>query len=272
MAERPAVSVITCVYNRPEMVDATVRSVLAQDFTDFEYIIFDDGSDDETPSVLRRHAKADPRIRLSLGPHRGFTPTLRRASEQTRGRYVGWVDSDDLLLPSCLRETVHFLDARPDVGMVYTDQVIIDDANRPLGVGGRARIPYSPDRMLRDFMTFHFRLFRRELLEKVGGIDERFEAAQDYDFCLKVSEVATIENLPRPLYLHRRHDATVSIGKRLTQIECSAMAVRHALERRGLSQRYELDVDLVSRFRIKDRASGEALPHTRSLDAGPSTR
>lgn len=269
MAPAPKVTLITSAYNRPKLVDATIRSVLAQDFADFEYILIDDGSTDETPDVLRAHAEADSRIRLSIEPNRGYTTQLKRANAAARGRYVGWVDSDDLLMPSCVRETVEFLDARPDVAMVYTDQIVIDEHNRPLGVGGRATIPYSPERMLRDFMTFHFRLYRREVYDLAGGVDEKFDCAQDYDFCLKVSEVGVIENLPRPLYMHRHHPASVSGSKRLRQIECSAMAVRDALERRGLADRYELDVELVSKFRIRERSTGDSVSTERELHPQP---
>ena len=267
----PKVTLITTVFNRPRLADAAIMSVRNQDFTDFEYLIHDDGSDDETKKVLQRHALQDKRIKLTLADHVGALRALDAAHERAEGEYVGWIDSDDLLHPSCVRETVEHLDQNPAAGMIYTDQVIINDQNKPLGIGNRAKIPYSPERLLIDFMTFHFRLFRRPLFEQVGGLDHDLPCAHDYDFCLKLSEVTQIAYLPRPLYLYRMHRDSITGSKRLRQIEGSAMAVRKALSRRGLDKTHDLDLDLTARFRIKRRTDAPAADQakTTSLPTNP---
>lgn len=251
------------------MVDAAIRSVLAQDHPSFELIVMDDASDAETAGVLRAHADADARVRLFRSEASiGQVILINRAHTHARGRYIGWIDSDDLILPDCLSATAAVLDANPDVGCVYTDQLVIDLDNKPIGYGQRANIPYSPERLLVDFMAFHFRLYRRELFDRVGGLDEELPAAGDYDFVLKLSEVTRFERLARPLYLYRQHDETISSARRIDQIEGSAEAVRRAMRRRGMDATHRLDVELISRFRVVPLDGG--VPRTSEND--PTSR
>jgi hypothetical protein len=137
--------------------------------------------------------------------------------------------------------------------MVYTNHWIIDEQGKVLGLGARCQIPYSKDRLLIDFMTFHFRLMRREIYDLVGGIDLQFPQAQDYDICLKISEVTEIYHLQRSLYFYRTHPDTISQAQKAKQIERAATAVKNALVRRGFSDRYSLDIHNGDRFRIVRR-------------------
>ena len=114
-----------------------------------------------------------------------------------------------------------------------------------------AQILPKHQRLLIDFMTFHFRLMRREVYDVVGGIDPEFPQAQDYDLCLKISEVTEIYYLPQLLYYYRTHPDTISLGQQAAQIERSATAVKNALIRRGLSDRYFLNVTPSGRFHIQ---------------------
>ena len=104
-----------------------------------------------------------------------------------------------------------------DVGMVYTNYQVIDEIGKVRGIGSRCQIPYSKEQLLVDLMTFHFRLMRRSTYEQVGGIDSSFQWADDYDLCLKISEVTQIHHLPRLLYLYRCHsdNMTNSLEKKL---------------------------------------------------------
>lgn len=266
-AQSPEISVIVCAYNREKMLDACLRSILASDHPSFEVIVVDDASTDGALGVARRHEAEDGRVRVfPRGEHVGQNVNLNFAYRHARGRYIGWVDSDDLILPDCLIASAAELDARPEVGCVYTDQMVIDEHNRPIGYGRRAKVPYSKERMLLGFMTFHFRLYRRELHERVGGLDESFTAAADYDFCLKLSEVTEFCRLPRPLYLYRRHADTISSSRRAEQIECSARAIRNALERRGLSKTHRLDAGLDGRFRLVKPGTPTEQPQASEID------
>lgn len=246
----PAVSIIVTLYNRARWVEAAARSVLAQTDKDLELLIVDDGSTDGSLGIARRLAREDPRVRVFAEPHRGVVGTLKRAHELTNGEFIGWVDSDDLLVTDAVEKCRAVLGAQPRVGLVYTDHVEIDEAGAFIREGTRSKIPYSRDALLTDLMTFQFRLLRRSVFDACGGIDESFTAAPDYDFCLRASEVTEFAYLPEPLYCYRMHEGSISSARQLEQIANSQRAVENALTRRGLSGRVRLKVTLRARFEL----------------------
>ncbi|MBD3886392.1 glycosyltransferase [Phormidium tenue FACHB-886] len=249
-----SISLLLSVYNRDRYIAQAIESVLRQTHRDFELILWDDGSTDGSLDIAQSYAQRDDRIQLISAPHQGRARSLVGAHALAQGEYVGWVDSDDLLLPSALAETIAHFNTHPNIGMVYSDYEVIDEHNQLKGLGKRCRIPYSPQRLLVDFMTFHFRLMRRSVYEQVGGVDSSFPCAMDYDLCLKLSEVTEIRHLARPLYRYRSHCQSISQGQRHEQIDCAARAVRNALRRRGLSDRLELEVKPPSRFCLRQKA------------------
>lgn len=247
------ISIIMTVYNQERYLAPAIKSVLIQTRPEFELLIWDDGSTDRSVEIARNFAQIDQRVRLVAAAHLGRAHSLKAAIQQTTSPYFGLVDSDDLLAPTALEETFAVLDARPEIGLVYTDYQVIDKDNQLLGYGQRSSIPYSKERLLVDFMIFHFRLLRREVYEQVGGINEEFERAQDYDLCLRLSEVTNVEHLAKPLYYYRQHSLSVSHTQRVEQILASQNAINQALQRRGLSDTYELDVEIVGRYCLRPK-------------------
>jgi hypothetical protein len=158
-----------------------------------------------------------------------------------------------MLESTALEETVAVLDSDPSIGVVYTDYRVIDANDAVKGYGRRCRIPYSKDRLLLDFMTFHFRLMRRSVYDQVGTIDDTLEPAEDYDLCLKLSEITEFKHLAKPLYRYRIHGQNLSQQQRIKQIECSKTAVSKALERRGLADRLELHVEIREKFILRSK-------------------
>jgi glycosyltransferase involved in cell wall biosynthesis len=214
--------------------------------------------------IATHYTTFDKRIKVIAAPHTGRVEALRDAIAQTTGKYLAWVDSDDLLAPSALEETLTILEREPNIGMVYTDHLVTDERGKVKGLGDRCRIPYSSERLLIDFMTFHFRLMRRDLYDLVGGINVELESAEDYDLCLRFSEVTQIYHLPKPLYLYRVHEQSISGSQQLKQILASTQAVNDAIVRRGLSDcaprsargdRFELKVNFNPRFFLSQKVN-----------------
>ena len=193
------ISIVITTYNRERYLSAAIESILAQTKQDFELLIWDDGSIDRTVEIAQNYAKHDARVRVVIAEHQGRGLSLKLAIAQTTGTYIGIVDSDDLLAPTTLEETVCVLEQEPAVGMVYTSYLDIDEHDRIVSYGYRCLVPYSKERLLHQFMTFHFRLMRRSVYEQVGGIDESFEYAQDYDLCLRLSENTEVRHVDKPL-------------------------------------------------------------------------
>lgn len=122
------ISIIITAYNRENYLSQAIASVLAQTYRDFELLMWDDGSSDRSLEIAHNYAKRDCRIRVVVAEHQGTAAALKAATVKTSGTYLGWVDSDDLLAPTALAETVRILDKYPKIGMVYTDYFLIDES------------------------------------------------------------------------------------------------------------------------------------------------
>jgi glycosyltransferase involved in cell wall biosynthesis len=245
------ISLVITVYNRANYLPKAIESVLAQTYTDFELIIWDDGSKDGSLEIARSYASKDDRLTVVEAPHLGRGEALHKALERAQGEYLGWVDSDDFLERNALAETVAVLDANPDVGMVYTDYSIIDKLGKIKGLGSRCSIPYSPSQLLVDFMTFHFRAIRRSVYALVGGVNAEYGTIEDYELCLRLSEVTNIHHLSKSLYFYRVHDESISATRQVEQVRLTQKAITEALARRGLSDKVTVDVRLNPKFFLR---------------------
>ncbi|MFB2876810.1 CHAT domain-containing protein [Floridanema aerugineum] len=238
------ISLVIITYNREDYLSAAIESVLAQTKHDFELLIWDDGSTDNSVEIAQNYAKNDRRIRVIAAEHRGETPARKAAMAEITGTYFGWVDSDDLLGPTAIEDTAAILDAHPEVGFVYTDYIDISKTGEIIGYGQRCSVPYSKEQLLLQFMTFHFRLIRRSAFELAGGIDEEIQYISDYDLCVRLSEVAELKHLNKPLYYYRHHQESITSAKQLEVINYSHKIMRRALERREMSDRFFIDLQI----------------------------
>ena len=243
----PKVSLVMPVYNCDRYVGAAIESVLSQTFSDFDLLIWDDGSTDQSLKVIRHYAELDPRVRVISAPHQGIAPSLKAAFTATTGTYIGSIDSDDSLASTALEKTVAILDTHLSVGLVYTNYHVMNEQGQNRGLGYRCQIPYSSDRLLLDFMTFHFRLMRRDVYEKAGGINTKFKRAEDYDLCLRLSELTEVHHLQQSLYYYRRHSKNVT-NQSLEMLYWAYKASLQALKRRGLNHQYKLTLNLRGEF------------------------
>jgi glycosyltransferase involved in cell wall biosynthesis len=223
---------MTC-FNRARYIASAIESVVSQSWADWDLHIVDDGSTDDSVEIAETYASHDPRVHVYRQSHHGAGHALHHAMSKGQGDYLGWVDSDDELMPNTLEVMVEMLRSRLDVGLAYSDYLAIDNDGQSRGLGRRCQIPYSADRLVVDFMVFHFRLMSRELYESVGGIDPELTAAIDYDFCLKASEVTTILHVPQVVYRYRQHADSISYADRENQARSAKLAIERAFSRRA---------------------------------------
>ncbi len=232
MISAPKVSVLMCVYNGSLYLQEAIDSILGQTFGDFEFVIVDDGSEDQTPTILDRCL--DHRIvRVRNDCNAGLTRSLNIGLAFCHGEYVARQDADDISLPDRFRQQVSFLEHHMDtavVGCAYT-QVYVD--GRPEQI---IEMPLDSE-TIRDQLWYSHAfchgsvMMRRASLEDVGGYDERFQTAQDRDLWLRIAERYSLANLPSNLYRLRIHDRSVTGSKRLDQRLAAQQAVLGALER-----------------------------------------
>ena len=250
----PRVALITTSWNREKFLGQTIQSVLDQSFTDFEYLIWDDGSNDASPLIAASYARNDARIRVIRAAHQGRIRALVQAINQSKAPYIGWLDSDDLLAPKALEKTVAILDAQPKTGLVYTDYWDFG-GQKWLDYGKRSRLPYTPTALLTDFMVFHFRLFRRTCYERVGGLNTAVPLAEDYDLCLRLSEITEFHHLRQALYFYRHHPNQLSKKQPIAQMKACRKVIENALKRRGLDDGLEVHLEIQGHYAIRRKDS-----------------
>ncbi|MEH2229935.1 MAG: CHAT domain-containing protein [Nostoc sp.] len=253
----PLISIVIVNYNRESYLEEAIASVLVQTWQDFELLIWDDGSTDKSVAIANNYAQQDGRVRVVQANHQGVAAACKAAIAQTSGAYIGIVDSDDILASTALAQTATVLNRYPETGFVYTDYLNIDRDGKVIGYGHRCNIPYSQEGLLLNFMTFHFRLMRRSVYDRVGGVNASFAgSAYDYDLCLRLSEVAQVRRVKEPLYFYRNHSQSISVIRQKEQILWSQKAIAQALWRRGLADKLQIDVELpTGRFVLRRKKS-----------------
>jgi glycosyltransferase involved in cell wall biosynthesis len=187
MMDLPKISLVTCSYQQARFLDATLRSVLDQDYANLEYIVMDGGSQDGSADIIRRHA--DHLTYWVSARDAGQTDALARGFDRATGEIMGWLCSDDLLLPGTLAAVARYFTQHPEVEVVYGDALWIDERGRPI----RAKKEMGFNRFV--FLFDHNYLpqpsvfWRRSVYERVGGLDRSFDLAMDSDLWERFSRV-----------------------------------------------------------------------------------
>lgn len=238
MAQVPAVSVLLPAFNCDRFVRAAVDSILNQTFSDFEFLIFDDGSTDSTGSLLRDAAHRDRRIQLFQRQHQGYSPLLNEGLQAAKGEFIARMDADDISAPTRFEKQVAFLRRNPACVAVGSGLVFIDESGRPFarnrGISGHAEIDAIHLRGGGGTMPHPSLMLRKSALDAIGGYRTQFEPAEDLDLLLRLGEVGTLENLPEQLLKYRVHSKMTSATRRQQQMHAHEQILTEAFGRRGL--------------------------------------
>jgi glycosyltransferase involved in cell wall biosynthesis len=194
----PTVSVIIPTYNRAHMIGRALHSVLSQEFTDFEVIVVDDASTDDTEAVVR--AIGDPRIRYIRERRNGGPNAARnRGMRAARGEFLAFLDSDDEWLPGKLeKQLARFAELPDSVGAVYTGVETIDDDGTVSHFVPEHRGRIHSSLLARNVLhgASQSIMIRRSVAQEAGEFDVRYPAIGDYDYWLRVSACCEIEAVP----------------------------------------------------------------------------
>jgi glycosyltransferase involved in cell wall biosynthesis len=211
-------SVIIPTYNRARLVPEAVESVLAQTHREFEVIVVDDGSTDDTAAALGPYGD---RIRCVRQPNRGLAAARNRGLREARGELVAFLDSDDLYEPEFLRRVLEIFRAHPDAGAVFVAEREFEPGGEPPGRVRSKRTPgdrFSPAGMIgRDTGVGSGRppVIRRAWLERLGGFNESMRCAVDSEMWIRWSFHVPMVFLPEPLVRRRRHAGNLSRDRAL---------------------------------------------------------
>jgi glycosyltransferase involved in cell wall biosynthesis len=206
----PLVSVTMPTFNRAGFLPRSIQSILDQTFTDFELIIIDDGSTDNTAEVVAQFK--DPRIiYVKNDQNRGISYSANRGIEMARGKYIARADSDDICLPERLAKTVAYMEAHPEVGVVGGQVMMVAKGKR-----ARMQVPTDPEEC-RATLLFHpclaqptILIRRSVLMEHNLRYDLAYRASGDYEMWTRMMWVTKFANVGEVLLEYIGHDDQIS--------------------------------------------------------------
>ena len=206
----PQVSVIMPVYNSEKYLAEAIESVLAQTFTDFEFVIVDDGSQDRSAEIARAYQARDERIRfIALGRNLGVADARNTAMEASSGCYIAVMDCDDVCLPQRLQQQVDHMRRNPAIGVLGAGAQAVSDELAPVYAFDlpQAHALIVINLFVASFLIHPTVMMRRELLEAVGGYERGRRTAVDVELWSRLMWRTRFANLPETLLLYRRHAA-----------------------------------------------------------------
>lgn len=214
ISNKPVVTVYVPCHSYGHFLEVALESVLAQSFRDWELIIVDDGSRDETAKITERFRKKLPE-QISVITHKkekGLQACANSVLRVARGRYVMRLDPDDYLDESALLVLTSYLDEYPDVALVHPNYVYVDQNGNHLGVEQRQKS--DGGEALLDLPAHGAcSLVRKRVLKAVGGYDENFDRQDGYDLWLKIVNRYPVGHVPTPLFYYRQHPGSLSSNK-----------------------------------------------------------
>ncbi|MBI4489748.1 MAG: glycosyltransferase [Deltaproteobacteria bacterium] len=220
----PLVSVVIATYNRDRFLPETVESVLDQRFRDFELIVVDDGSTDDTQRVLKSYGD---RIRSFYQENRGPSAARNLGIRHARGRWVSIQDSDDLCTPEHLDALTGFVDRNPDCGMVFAnggylggpehnrETIIPREKSRRLAQRGVRLV----DLFEKSIVRLQAALMSKECLESIGGLDENLRICMDLDLSFRLFMRYPVAYLDKVVFLYRKHGGNIGRNQELRLLE-----------------------------------------------------
>ncbi|WP_168218853.1 glycosyltransferase family 2 protein [Limnoglobus roseus] len=228
--ESPPLSVIVCTYNRASYLPACLGSLRAAGVPGLEIVVVDDGSTDDTKAVVEK--LNGPDVRYVYQTNKGLSTARNTGIAAARGRYVAYLDSDDLWLAGVAPKLIDFLDRHPEVGVAFTEAKVGNDAEgfTPWTEwAGRDEFKQLPHAIVDGFRVFDRTAFhrqlirrnlvftgavfqRREVLAEAGGFNPKLNAAGDWELYLRIAARHVFAFCPDPLAIYIQHPAQMTTG------------------------------------------------------------
>lgn len=236
----PKVSVLITVYNDEKNIFSAAKSILDQTYQDFELVIVDDGSTDNTPVVLKELAARDPRVLILTQSNSGTTVASNNGLKKCTGEFVARLDSDDISYPNRLELGVNFLMKNSQVGVVGGNCDIMDESGNV--IGSRIIKTNNPMKTLLHRCIFQQSdiMFRKDIVMKLGGYRSKFRNSQDYDLWLRISDKAEVAKLDSILGAWRLNAGGYTLSRAEEQWkEVGIIKAMAKLRKAGLDDGYD---------------------------------
>lgn len=226
--DSPLVSIILPTYNGSKYLRLAIDSCLAQTYANFELIVVDDSSTDETPQVIAEYAARDSRIRTIRNVTNQRLPSsLNIGHKAARGSLLTWTSDDNILQQDFLAEMVGFLQEHTEIGLVYSDWAEIDDEGKVI----KQWKVLPPEELAQDNVVRASFLYRRSTFEKAGLYDPMMIMAEDYDYWLRCYAVTKMATLHKALYYYRYHERSLTSTRNRDQQDAIERTLRQNLPR-----------------------------------------
>lgn len=214
MPDEPLVSVVTPTFNRADFIEEAVNSVLAQTYANYELLIVDDGSTDDTRKLLEP-ALADPRIQYFHQENQGQSIARNHALSKARGELVCFLDSDNYWPTEKLRAQVELFKQKPEYDVIYGDVVIVDEKGQEVTRQNMKRYSGNIAKyMVRDnCVSMNTAMVRRRCFDELGGMSNTRRVADDYELWLKFSAIYRFLYIPEFLAYYRVMEDQISSDK-----------------------------------------------------------
>ena len=208
-SSQPIVSIITPSFNQARYLEATIQSVLSQDYPRIEYMLVDGGSNDGTADIIKKY---ESKLAGWVSEKdKGQTDAINKGFARANGEILAWVNSDDTYEPGAVSAAVSYLRKHPEVGMVYGDCNFINESGQVIGKFGSAQTSYHLLRQGYSHIPQQTMFFRAELWKQAGPLDPSFYFAMDYDLWTRIAARSEIRYVPQTWANFRLHTSGKTI-------------------------------------------------------------
>ncbi len=232
------VSIIIPAYNAQKYIRETIQSVLDQTYSNWELIIVNDGSNDNTEEIVERFN--DPRLRYFKQPNAGVSTSRNNGLEMSKGEYIAFLDADDIWLPDNLSEKITFLEHHQDCGLVHGDTQVINEKSEKQKIIYQGKSGWILD----DLLLWNgccipapsSILIQRNIIKKTGNWDPQLSTAADQEFFFRVAKNFKIGRIPKVLSLYREHTENMHLN--IDRLEKEYILTYIKAEKYGLFKSY----------------------------------
>jgi len=232
----PVVSVIVPAYKAGKYIEATIRSVLAQSWQDFELIVVDDGSPDDQEVIVNRLATEDNRIRYVKQQNAGVSAARNKGFELSNGKYLAFLDADDIWLNDNLNKKIELLERDAECGLVHSDAEVIDENGKPTGQVLSGKEGWLLDELLAwngaCIPGPSSILLKREVLERAGRFDLDLSNSADQEFFFRVANLFKIAKVNKVTWRYRVH--TTNMHSNIAVMEKDLLKVYEKAQKNNL--------------------------------------
>ncbi|MEP6465884.1 MAG: glycosyltransferase [Parafilimonas sp.] len=237
----PLVSVVIPCFNAEKFVEAAVRSIMQQSYTNLEIITIDDCSTDNTLSILKKLSLKDARIVLLTNEKNlGIVSTLNKGIHTARGKYIARMDADDISVAERISMQVQYLEANNNVAMCGANYIMIDEKGNKTG---SLKFPQHDENIKAELLFYcpfchPTVMMRKDIFNTIDVYQQSLVPAEDYELWIRVAEKFSVENLPDFLLYYRWHGNNITISKKQEQYEALQMAVENNLSSFGFAENF----------------------------------